>query len=164
MSLVSITNVVVHNNPSSFQSPFQFEIVFDCLAELKEDLEWKVIYVGSAENPKFDQVLDTIFVGPVVPGSSRFIFQVPAADPSNIPKTDVLGVTVVLLTCSYRGKEFVRVGYYVNNEYATEELRLNPPETIQYDKIQRVILSDKPRVTRFPIEWDEEPRPATTSS
>jgi hypothetical protein len=29
----------------------------------------------------------------------------------------MLGVTVILLTCSYDGREFVRVGYYVNNEY-----------------------------------------------
>jgi hypothetical protein len=36
--LVRITNVVVHNNPTSFQSPFQFEITFECDAEeeLKE--------------------------------------------------------------------------------------------------------------------------------
>jgi hypothetical protein len=46
-----------------------------------------------------------------------------------------VGVTVVLLTCSYRGKEFVRVGYYVNNEYSDPELREVPPTTPQYDKV-----------------------------
>jgi histone chaperone ASF1 len=30
---------------------------------------------------------------------------------------EVLGVTVVLLTCSYREQEFIRVGYYVSNEF-----------------------------------------------
>lgn len=33
----------------------------------------------------------------------------------------MLGVTAVLLTCSYRGQEFIRVGYYVNNELPGEE-------------------------------------------
>lgn len=33
----------------------------------------------------------------------------------------------MLLTCSYKEKEFVRVGYYVNNEYSDSELRENPP-------------------------------------
>lgn len=67
----------------------------------------------------------------------------------------MIGVTVVLLTCSYNDAEFVRVGYYVNNEYDTEEMRLEPPETPQPDRILRTILSDKPRVTRFPIRWDD---------
>jgi histone chaperone ASF1 len=42
-------------------------------------------------------------------------------------------VTALLLTCSYKGKEFVRVGYYVNVEYTDPELLIpdrplpNPP-------------------------------------
>lgn len=119
-----------------------------------QDLEWKIIYVGSSDNDKYDQVLDSIFVGPVPQGVSRFIFQAPAPDPSKIPNSEIIGVTVCLLTCSYRGREFVRTGYYVNNEYDTEELKQNPPETIQYERLQRSILSDKPRVTRWEIKWD----------
>jgi len=66
-----------------------------------------------------------------------------------------LGVTVVLLTCSYNDTEFVRVGYYVNNEYDSQEWRETPPETVQPERILRTILQDKPRVTRFPIKWDD---------
>ena len=40
------------------------------------DLEWKVIYVGSAENAELDQVLDTVLVGPVPAGRHMFVFQV----------------------------------------------------------------------------------------
>lgn len=40
------------------------------------DLEWKLTYVGSAESEKYDQVLDSVFVGPVAPGQYRFVFQV----------------------------------------------------------------------------------------
>lgn len=76
-------------------------------------------------------------------------------DVSRIPVNDALGVTVVLLTCSYRGHEFVRVGYFINNEYTDLELRENPPATPQFDKVQRNILGDKPRVTRFKINWDD---------
>lgn len=65
------------------------------------------------------------------------------------------GVTVVLITCSYNEAEFVRVGYYVNNEYETEEMRAEPPIIAQPEKILRTILADKPRVTRFPIKWDD---------
>ena len=39
------------------------------------------------------------------------------------------------MICSYLGKEFVRVGYYVNNDYTDPELRENPPEIPQFDKV-----------------------------
>ena len=120
------------------------------------DLEWKLTYVGSAESDAHDQVLDTVLVGPVAVGSYKFVFQADPPDVSRIPQSDILGVTVLLLTCSYNDVEFIRVGYYVNNDYHDqfEELRENPPATVQIDKVVRNILEEKPRVTRFPCEFD----------
>ncbi|KAH8260926.1 hypothetical protein KR044_000641 [Drosophila immigrans] len=155
MAKVHITNVVVLDNPSSFYNPFQFELTFECIEELKEDLEWKMIYVGSAESEDYDQVLDTIYVGPVPEGRHIFVFQADPPDVSKIPEPDAVGVTIVLLTCSYRGQEFVRVGYYVNNDYADQEMRENPPPKPLFDKLTRNILASKPRVTRFKINWDD---------
>jgi len=63
-------------------------------------------------------------------------------------------VTVVLLTCSYNGQEFIRVGYYVNNEYTDPALVENPPSCLLLDRMQRSILADQPRITRFPIDFD----------
>lgn len=40
------------------------------------DLEWRMIYVGAAESSEFDQVLDSIMVGPVPVGVNKFIFAV----------------------------------------------------------------------------------------
>ena len=40
------------------------------------DLEWKIIYVGSADNVDHDQVLDSVLVGPVPIGKHRFVFLV----------------------------------------------------------------------------------------
>lgn len=114
------------------------------------DLEWKVVYVGSAENSSHDQTLDEILVGPVPVGVNKFILQADAPDPASIPNSDVLGVTVILVTCSYREKEFVRVGYYVNNEYTEEfEEEKGPPSPLDMKKVMRTILADKPRVTRY---------------
>lgn len=39
------------------------------------DLEWKIIYVGSAESEEYDQVLDSVLVGPVPAGRHMFVFQ-----------------------------------------------------------------------------------------
>jgi histone chaperone ASF1 len=58
-----------------------------------------------------------------------------------------------LLSCSYEDREFVRVGYYVNNEYTDEALALEPPAKPVIEKVQRQILAEKPRVTRFAIKW-----------
>lgn len=41
-----------------------------------QDLEFKIIYVGSAETYEFDQVLDQIVVDAVPQGQFKFMFQV----------------------------------------------------------------------------------------
>lgn len=114
MAHVNVTNIVVLNNPSSFTSPLQFEVTFECIRELRHDLEWKMTYVGSAESESYDQVLDSVLVGPVPVGVNRFVFQAAAPTPHQIPRDDLLGVTVVFISCFYQGREFIRVGYYVN--------------------------------------------------
>lgn len=111
MSAVNITSVNVLDNPAPFLNPLQFEIHYECLADLAEgvysclfqwiallrssmqhaprqkwlevcaDLQWKLVYVGSAESEKFDQVLDDVEVGPVKRGKYKFVLQVPHALP-----------------------------------------------------------------------------------
>ena len=132
--------------------------IFDRLLVLL-DLEWKVLYVGSAHDSHQDQVLDEILVGPVPVGMNKFVLQADAPAVSKLPEKDVLGVTVILVTCSYKEREFVRVGYYVNNEYTGEyDVEVGPPPLKDLDMamVQRQILADKPRVTKFPIPWGNE--------
>ncbi|KAL4856050.1 Histone chaperone asf1 [Chlorella vulgaris] len=156
MTAISVTSVNVLDNPSKVTNPLQFEIQYECMFDLADDLEWKLTYVGSAESEKYDQVLDTVFVGPVAPGQYRFVFQADPPTFDQIPPDDIVGVTVILLTCSYKAQEFLRVGYYVNNEYTEDELRENPPDAPLLDRLHRNILADKPRVTKFNIDWDSE--------
>jgi len=35
MAMVTLTNVEVLDNPTNFLNPFQFEITFECVGELK---------------------------------------------------------------------------------------------------------------------------------
>lgn len=100
-----------------------------------------------------DQDLDTLLVGPIPVGVNKFIFDADPPDTSKIPDAEILGVTVILLTCSYDNREFVRVGYYVNNEYDSDELNADPPPKPIFEKVRRNILAEKPRVTRFAIKW-----------
>ncbi|KAK5065216.1 Histone chaperone asf1 [Exophiala bonariae] len=156
MSVVSLLGVKVLNNPASFTAPYEFEITFECLEQLREDLEWKLTYVGSATSAEHDQELDSLLVGPIPIGVNKFIFEADPPNLSRLPATEILGVTVILLTCSYDGREFVRVGYYVNNEYDNEEMNNEPPSKPVIERIRRNVLAEKPRVTRFAIKWDSE--------
>jgi histone chaperone ASF1 len=93
---------------------------------------------------------------------NKFVLQADAPRVDKLPAEEILGVTVVLVTCSYREREFVRIGYYVNNEYIPEEPTEDPEQAQKnFDpsrhlgRVQRQILADKPRVTKFPIPWGD---------
>jgi histone chaperone ASF1 len=102
-------------------------------------------------------------VGPIPVGVNRFQFVADPPQADSIPPNDILGVTVILLTCAYDDKEFIRVGYYQNNEYpeGTDERRLYEEKleknekitSVDISKVIRNILADKPKVTRFNIKW-----------
>jgi histone chaperone ASF1 len=38
MALVNINHVAVLDNPTAFTNPFQFEVTFECLQELKDGI------------------------------------------------------------------------------------------------------------------------------
>ncbi|KAJ1610155.1 putative ASF1 anti-silencing function 1 like protein [Cryptosporidium canis] len=154
MSLVNVTSVKIFRNPSAITDPFEFEISFECLQSLEEDLEWKIVYISCAESKEMDQELDCIALGPITRGALKFIFKAPAPDFAKIPPEDIHGMAVVLILGSYRNEEFIRIGYYVHNVYTDPLLEDNPPDIPILDKLQRIVLSESPRLTRFNISWD----------
>ncbi len=93
-------------------------------------------------------------VGPVPVGINQFVLEASCPDYSNIRNEDLIGVTVVLVTCSYMNQEFLRIGYYVRNEYSEPFEEDNYPNPVDVTKLTRNILVDEPRVTRIPIQWD----------
>ncbi|KNE59283.1 hypothetical protein AMAG_03590 [Allomyces macrogynus ATCC 38327] len=155
MSYVNITDVKILKNDQPFLAPFEFEITFECLSELKDDLDFKVVYVSSGTNEDKDQVLESVSVGPIPIGINKFVLEAPPPNPSAIDASDLLGVSVVLLQVSYMSSEFMRIGYLVNNEYADPALKAAPPALPVVDRIVKNLLADKPRVTRFHINWDD---------
>ena len=158
MASINILNIIPKNITSKFTDPFSFEVIFEVLSELKKEIEWKMIYIGCAEDKKYDQILETIEIdGPFQLGSMKFEFVGDAPDISKIPESEILGVTAIILCCSYNNQEFFRCGYYLNNLYDNDEMNLNPPEKVDKDHILRSLLADKPRITRFDIDWDNEP-------
>jgi histone chaperone ASF1 len=139
------------------------EILFRFTLIIFSDIEWKVTYVGCANDPTQDQVLEEVLVGPVSMGINNFVLTAPAPDFSIIPVGDLIGVTVLLISCSYLEQEFVKIGYYVNNEYNDptaaasvqegEPVPIVIPAQIEIQNMYRNILADKPIVTRINIDW-----------
>lgn len=52
-----LDNILFKNNPANFIENIHVEITFTALQPLPSLLEWKVIYVGSAKNEQYDQIL-----------------------------------------------------------------------------------------------------------
>lgn len=95
-----------------------------------------------------------MLVGPLEVGQSRFIFRAPPPRLSQIPAKDAIGVTVMILWVSYRGADFCKVGYYVNNELQgvedEEEARRGPLDPA---RISRDVLVSRMKVNKFAIDW-----------
>lgn len=109
MALVTITNIQLLNNKARFDAPFEFEITFQVMSALKHDLEFRLIYVGSADSSKYDQTLDHVQVGPLQVGLSKFILKTAKGPDINlIPKKDVLGGAALFLFAAYRSQDFFR--------------------------------------------------------
>ncbi|KAK2957066.1 putative Histone chaperone ASF1A [Blattamonas nauphoetae] len=151
---VDVTDIIVENLEATFFDQFVVEIQFECKTQISDDLEWKLIYIGSPSGPEFDQELESVLVGPVTVGKSKFKLVGPHPDPTKIPNDDLVGVSAILISCWYRDQEFIRVGYYLTNEYADPELVQNPPEVPDPTKLVRKIINE-PRITRFQINWNK---------
>ncbi|ORM41595.1 Histone chaperone asf1 [Babesia sp. Xinjiang] len=170
MSLVNVTNITVGNNVCPVTAPLVFQIEFECLEDLKHDIEWKIVYVtsdgqgyldGSQDSPNStysgegEIVLDAVCLGPIYKGVLEFEFRVPAPDFTRLNPEGILGMQAVLVTGNYCEQEFIRIGYYTNNCYDDPALRESPPDTPMVEEMVRCII-DQPRVTRFPIKWDSD--------
>lgn len=159
MSVVSLTNVTVHNNPGAWDSELQFEIEFEVLAQFDDEIELRLTYIGSPERGSaHDQPLDSVLMGPMNPGAYKILFQADPPDVALIPVDELLGVTGLMLSGHYHEEAFVQVGYYVRIEYDSAELNEaveqgSPPNPPLRERLVRTIDARSPRVTRYQIDW-----------
>ena len=151
MAQVHINNIVVKNNPASVLDPFSFHITFECFNALPGVFDWKVIYVGSPNNPDCDQVIDSFDMDNLQAGIMEFTVESNPPNFNLIPQDEIIGTTAIILSVSYEKQEFFRCGYYVRNEY--DEGLLEQPKNLSLGELRRYILAESPRIFRFEIEW-----------
>lgn len=77
---------------------------------MEKELEWKVIYVGSAESCEYDQILEHFYMQDLnSKGKRTFEIEVEPPDPLKIPTVeDLVGVSIIMIPAFYRGQEFFR--------------------------------------------------------
>src|SRR6266545_3816950 len=73
-------------------------------------IEWKLIFISCPDNESLYQELDLL--GPIPQGINQFSLDTEPPGHCLIRKEDVLGVSALIFTGSYKGQEFVRVGYH----------------------------------------------------
>ena len=146
----------LHKNPSTMNDGYSFEIYINVQEQLQEDIDIKIIYVGSSYSRDYDQILEDISVGPLNIGLNKFTITTEPVDFSPIPESELLGNTLLLISCMYREKEFCRVGYYVNNELEGIDPLVDEIKRENIDMTKVVRTLSEPRVTLFPCFWDKE--------
>ena len=93
-------------------------IDFEAYAILEKHLEWKVIYIGSANSCEYDQVLESFSFPVEKLGSCNFNIDVRPPDHRLIPTLDdLLGATLLMISAIYDGREFFRCSYFVYNNF-----------------------------------------------
>lgn len=96
-SKIILDNVSFSQNPNSFREHIPLEITFTALEPIPELLEWKVIYVGSAKDESYDQILEEFEIGPINEESTmKFEVDCPAPDFSKIPKDELICTFIVI--------------------------------------------------------------------
>lgn len=85
MAQLHINNIMVKNNPAKVLDPFSFDITFECFSPLPSTLDWKIIYIGSPNNPNCDQQIDSFDMDNVATGIMQFTVESNCPNFSLIP-------------------------------------------------------------------------------
>lgn len=157
MQKIRITNILLCGDPESFSTPFRMEIFLESDGPLLNKLEWKVVYVGSAESSAFDQILDDIMVPIEFVGAQSFELAIEPPDPALIPSiNDLLGPSVLMIAALYNDQEFFRASYFVYNNYIEEVVGGLNENNFDINKVFRCVLTKTPRIRLNEIDWNDE--------
>jgi len=118
-------------------------------------LEIKFVYIVSPLKEETDQELESFYLPSNKVGKFKVSFNIKPPDYSTLSLQQIIGVTIILLVISYKNHEFMRVGYYLNNEILLKEDETEKIKNkLSLEYIKREILTTKPRVTIFPCLFD----------
>ncbi|KAF7683637.1 Histone chaperone ASF1 [Astathelohania contejeani] len=117
MSVLSLKEIKLKKTQQRLMEPIIFDLVMDCSHEISDDIEFTIVYSGHPETDKYDQVICNELIGPIPQGRIGFSLETTPPVVENIAEDQLFGVTSVILIGKYRGRQFIRIGYFVRVEY-----------------------------------------------
>lgn len=141
------------NNPGLYCDPLCWRVRVQASQALDEPLSVSCVWVGSSSSAEFDQVLDTFDVGPLSEGTTEFRLECDPPVPEQVPREELIGLTILIISFRFKQQEFLRVGYYTQVAYFDPKLNEHPPDTIDKGSLGRFVAMPQPAVTATPIVW-----------
>lgn len=139
---------IVGSTPSKFDDPIVLRVVLEVLEKAPaHPIDVKFTWAPIWDFP-VDQELDELEVGPLTTlGRHEFVIESDAPDIGKIP--DPTGPTALIISMSYKGKQFLHVGYNVVATCAGDL----PEVFTSAEKLSRSL--DRCFSRQSTIEWDE---------
>ena len=104
MGYFNITNIAFQSNIQKIEESFVLNIEFESLREIREEVEWKVVYVADSDDTSFDQELDSIYMDGLSYGVSEFDWNIQRPDYSKIPNpAEIFDSTLLMIIVSIKG-------------------------------------------------------------
>ena len=154
MPKIAVTNVLPKQECAPFESPFHFDINIEAECPLIYNLTFMVTYVGCAENPEHDQILEQIDIEIDKKGPLCFSIETACPNHTKIPGIEnLLGLSVLILTAHYMDQEFFRCSYFVSNQYQGSEADLE--HQIDMGLVKRSLLVESPKIMNREIDWND---------
>lgn len=150
--MIEVTSVKVLQKTENFLHPFKFELVFTNEEFISNnELEWRIIYGGSAKSQNFDQVLFAESFGPFQSGEHNITLCSSSVDPHKLPaeefQKDPSGV--LFLLGYFRRRQIFQVGFYVFCDLPEDDIkRLEEGDidinTLDFNAVNRRVLEGHP--------------------
>ena len=154
MSYLTITNITVSNPNASLKTPVNIMVRFECLKQLKCNVEWKAIFVDNPDNIEFDQVLDVIQMEGVDYGVSEFDWELEAPNYAKLESEfDIFDTSVIMILVYVDGKEFFRCSYLTTHIYTNPIYEEEPPESVKWDEVERRVNVKRPIIAVSDVDW-----------
>jgi histone chaperone ASF1 len=155
--MLRITNILLSDKSEPFLSPINLEIFYETFSTLQLPVTFKIIYIGSIESSQYDQILLSLEKPITHIGEEKLSLMAVSPNPDLIPTLeDLLGMSALMVSCSYNNQEFFRCSYYVRNDYISEiDVNQIQQKNLICQNVFRCFFTAKPKIIINDIDWND---------
>lgn len=117
MTYLKLKKIEVDSAVKKLVEPLVFDVQLTCTNEIKEGVEFVVLYNVDVHSDNDDQVLSEIEIAPIPKGKVGFRIEADAPKIDLIPADQLFGLTSIIIVGKYMEQQFIRIGYIVDVSY-----------------------------------------------